>query len=79
MMLTAGAGILAGQLNPLPLYLVDGSDVLVVRADHIHVLFDLRRVHDCFLSRLWQTNYAPDSRLPWVHAFFSFLASAKIR
>jgi hypothetical protein len=26
---------------------------------------------------LWQTNYAPYTRLPWAHVFFSFLASGK--
>src|SRR5262249_55290213 len=45
-----GARILAGQFNSLIVQMVDSPDMLVVRADHIHMLLDLRRVHYCFLS-----------------------------
>src|SRR5262245_21853367 len=37
-MLAAGARILAGQLNSLVVQMVHSPNMLVVRADHIHVL-----------------------------------------
>ena len=40
-MLTAGARILAGQLDPLSLYTIDSSHMLIVRADDLHLLLDL--------------------------------------
>jgi hypothetical protein len=49
-MLATSASIFTGQLDPLPLQVVNSADVLIVRADHVHVFLDLRGVHDCFLS-----------------------------